>query len=282
MAKHGTNNPNPDGGAATGGGTPPSGGSGISTHPLAIQVKGIFSDLYHYAVNLEAMSGLADPDIDKLSKAAADATNKWMKPNNPLRHPLCARGLGWFSGMLDKVASSQPEPLRTGLRKFSDFVDGFRSSFYGKETGVEHEVTKMDDAAKAAILKDLAECEGAFAKNFMKAILECMTPAERAAVRAAYQDGALTWREVMDSLLHGSKKPEEPKVPWSERFDAAMGNFDRTMEKQLGPAVHHLQRKVDVMNARTQAREAQQKRAAAAQQPSKADKFLKKLARVLF
>ena len=270
--------------------TPPTKGVVLDGYvkTLVEQLEGTFKDVYKYAVSFEALSGLADPEIDKLAKSAVESVRKWLKPGNPLLHPFAGRGLGWFSGTLDKVASDLPEPVRTAVRKISDFVDSFRSELYGKDAEKHEPKTDASAAVKAEFQRRMMGYIAAATEEAVRLTLEA-SRAQTEEVRRLNADRAKNVQEAvksayeaMEMVLNGPEKDPEPKVPIGERFNAAVDGFNKTMEKELGPAVAHLEQKTREWEAGTKALAEKQKREAAAKQPSKMDKLLKGLSRVLF
>lgn len=217
--------------------TPPAGGTTV----LPDQVKGLIEEILAFfkeflKINLDlgTLAGLADPELDKLAKSHAAAVKKWLKKGSWLLHPLMGRAIGAFSGRLDTVADKLTEPVKTLVRKLSDYLDSFRGELYGEESGKEHQ-SKMDDVTDAEFLKAWAECKAAILKNTTTASLESTTPGELKAVEDAGEKQALAIWRVMKRLTEGPEKSEEPKVPFRERLADAAHIADEAANRVLAP-----------------------------------------------
>lgn len=213
-----------------------------------------------------------NPEIDALAKKHAEATDKKLKPDNFLRGSIAERGLGMFAAALENMGDRQTGVLKAAFKKGADYLESFGTYFYGHS--LKEEAKKHGDD-KAVELR-MKYCDIVFA-DCTRLLLETGMD-QMDLVRERNAIVATSVHEMMDITVSGPPKPKEPKVPFGERLE----RFNGVVEQELGPAVEHIHQKVDAMNARTQARQAQRRQTAATRQPSKMENLLKKLSRALF
>ena len=192
------------------------------------QVQDAFGALYKAKIDWGTFAGLADVEVRKLARATATEALKWIKPGNPLKHPLMNRGLGMLSGRMDTVADKTGDPkMKLLYRKLSDFIDEFCGAFF-EQGATEHEPKKAE--ADVFIKEAFAKCEGKLMEDNLRLLLGTL-PENMDVVGKALADRTEVWRKNKN-LLHGpEKKLEEPGAPLGERmkenFDTAVKAVDR-------------------------------------------------------
>lgn len=227
--------------------------------------------------------GAVRPLIRKLGAEAAKEAKKWIKGGNILRHPAGEYVFGMIGGWIDEIANTmEGKDAQIFMENASDFVDSFAGEFYGRRKGEEDTAEREPTRAEVdAFLKEIiGKHSGELMGDNLRLLLET-PPEKREEVYEHLDERTRKFWELVHLALYGpEKKPEQekPKVPFSsERVD----RFNEVMERELGPVTRCLGEKIKQMDERTKARQEKQ-RHAAAKQPSKMDKILKKLSRVLF
>lgn len=251
--------------------TPPAGGT-TPSHPLLTELVQTVKKYAGFDLDLNFFISAGNPEIDALAKKHAEVTDKKLKADSFFRSSIAERGLGMLAAALENMGDRYTGVLKALFKKGADYLESFGTYFYGhslKEGAKKH----GDDEMVKLRMKHY----DAFFERSIQLLMGAKA-SQLPELRKYLAEEARIVHELMDLTVNGPKKPEEPKVPFGERVD----RFNEIMEQELGPAVKHIQRKVDAMNARTRALQAQQRQAAATRQPSKMDSCLRKLSRVLF
>ena len=222
----------------------------------ANELVGTFKRGFNVKLDLNTFAGLLDPQIDKLVDSAVEAADKAVKKDSTFRLQVFNYGLGMLSGKVESAAEHVGEPMKTTLRKFSDFLDGFREKFYGSDKKKKTSTTGLDDALVKAIVK----IDEAFLKRCDDVLgsTDAFDPGAMEAVLKQLEAEATARDKLKRIVLEGPKEspgPEKPKVPLTKRLDETARYLDKAAEKTLGPVNHELEQQVARWKAANQALE---------------------------
>lgn len=197
------------GGTGGGGGTAGDVAQQLQNQPVVKEFAEILKKFFKIELDLNTVASALDPHvIDTSAEAAAEKAKKVIKEGNPVLHPACGYILAAISGRLDTVAESISDPLKTGLRKISDWLDTFRSAFYGKSDEKAPEA-KPD----AELLKKISINEAELGSDFMGFLRQVTNPADRETLEKRGAEQTAAWAKFKHDLLHGPEKEPEAKAP---------------------------------------------------------------------
>lgn len=197
-------------------------------------------EVFKLKFDLGDVGGALDPLIHTRAKKDSDSAKGWLKPGNALRHSFWSYPFGVFVKRLQGSSEKQTEPLKTGLWVVSEYLDSFRQEFWGKETGKDPELDKEGEAALKALQPILTKYYDILLRDWVSLLIN--TKASRMPeLRKYLADSALTVHEMVDLLLNGPPKKEEPKVPFKERVANAASIADEAVSGMLTPINRELE-----------------------------------------
>lgn len=241
--------------------------------PLLDQGLQTLKDVFKIKLDPGTVTGLLDPAIDKLAKDHVATVRKWLKPGNPLLHPLMNYGLGALSGRIDEVAGKKAEPLRTTMRKFSDYVDSFRGELFGKDTGEHGDMKAAREAVVALSPEDVV-----WLKKIDDLLALADTPEKMANLKEYSKDAGGVRFEAKQMVLHGPEKkqePEKPKVPLKERLAGVAQTVDEAVDAALTPVNNELEQWLAKWEMSNQTRRQKIRAKVVPQKSSRLGKFLR-------
>ena len=227
--------------------------------PLVKQVR----DGLKGFLDIDLSTGLSwfDDNSEEFARKLADGLSKKFPKDSIVRAWVVRKTSSVIINQIEKIGETQGKTVNALIEKFSDFLEHFRSSFFGSKEAADKaemeaittERAKRFDAGDAKLADDGLD------------LILASPPSGLGTIRKVNHDRASAWHDHKETIRNGSPKPEVPKVPLSER----LRQVDEEVERVLEPIVAQMEKSLAESKANTARKEAAQKAERKAKPPAR-------------